>query len=680
MPRDSRFDVLFEPVRLGPVTAPNRFYQVPHCSGMGYQWPATLAAMREVKAEGGWGVVNTEYCSVAPTSDDTPYPHCALWDAGDVRNMAAMADAVHRHGALAGVELWHGGLRSANFHTRETAIGPVSLPTATAPWQAKAMDAADIRAYRASHKAAVGRALEAGFDIVYVYAAHTYLLAQFLDPGINQRNDAYGGSLENRLRLVREVAEEAQEVVRGKAAVAIRIEVNDEVRTDAAAEAERREMLALLAPHVDLFDVTITDYTQEMGVSRFVKEASLEPFIAHVRAATGRPVVSVGRFTSPETMLSQVRRGIVDLVGAARPSIADPFLPAKVRDGRLDDIRECIGCNICYACDGLGVPIRCTQNPTMGEEWRRGWHPERVNVVESRAKVLVVGGGPAGLEAAHLAGKRGFEVTLAEASGELGGRVLKECRLPGLAEWRRVADYRIGQLGKLANVEVYRGSAMTAADVRGFGASHVLIATGSRWRGDGRGRTHRAAVPSFSDPRVMTPDDILAGRRPVGPVVVFDDDLYVTAALIAELLATEGLQVTYVTTAGMVSSWTGYTAEQARGQARLIEMGVEIVVGQSVLALEAGGARLSCIYTSREHVIPCSGLVTVTSREPEAALWHALAADPAANGDAGFATLQPIGDGKAPGLIAHAIYDGHKAARALEEDGPLPGRERVVVG
>src|SRR5690606_5680900 len=148
MTRDPRFDILFEPLRIGPVTAPNRFYQVPHCSGMGYQHPATLAAMREVKAEGGWGVVNTEYCSIHPSSDDLPAPFASLWTDADVRHMAAMHDAVHRHGALADVELWHGGQRSSNHHSRETALGPSSTPTAESPWQCMRMDRADIARYR----------------------------------------------------------------------------------------------------------------------------------------------------------------------------------------------------------------------------------------------------------------------------------------------------------------------------------------------------------------------------------------------------------------------------------------------------------------------------------------------------------------------------------------------------
>ena len=167
----------------------------------------------------------------------------------------------------------------------------------------------------------------------------------------------------------------------------------------AGAQDERRALFASLAPHLDLFNVTISDYSQEMGVSRFVREASLEPFVAEVRSITGKPVVSVGRFTSPETMLSQVRRGVLDFIGAARPSIADPFIPQKIREGRLDDIRECIGCNICYAGDARGAPIRCTQNPTMGEEWRRGWHPENLNRRRPEARAGR-GGRAAGLEAA----------------------------------------------------------------------------------------------------------------------------------------------------------------------------------------------------------------------------------------------------------------------------------------
>ena len=673
MSRDPRFDILFQPLKIGPVTAPNRFWQVPHCTGMGFALPATLAAMRGVKAEGGWGVVNSEYCSIHPSSDDTPAPYASLWDNGDIANMAAMTGAVHAHGALAGVELWHGGWRSGNVLSREAPLGPESMLAETVPWQSQRMDRQDIRALRDWHRAAALRAKAADFDVVYVYAAHTYLMTQFLDPSTNPRADDYGGGFAARARLVRELVEDTRAAVGDRCAVAIRIEVTDEDGTGAE---ERTRLLSDLAPLVDVFDVTIPDYGTEMGPSRFVKEAALEAHIAHVRAATGKPVVAVGRFTSPETMLAQVRRGILDFIGAARPSIADPFLPAKIREGRLEDIRECIGCNICYAHDGLGAPIRCTQNPTMGEEWRRGWHPERVPALKRREDpVLIVGAGPAGLEAALTLGLRGATVLLAEASDEPGGRVSREARLPGLSEWARVRDWRLSQLRRMANVSLYPASPMAVDDVMATGAPHVLVATGSLWRADGRGRSHPGPIASFADPRTITPDQLLDGARPAsGPVVIFDDEGYHIAAGLADLLAGEGYVVTYVTPFGTVADWTGYTVEQTRLQARLIERGARIVTSHMVSGLAPGEALLSCTYSGRETRLPCGAFIPVTSREPQDSLWRALKLR-------SLATLARIGDARAPGLIAHAVHDGHRAAREhLTPEAQAVRRERVILG
>ena len=211
MSRHVHHDILFEPIAIGPVVAPNRFYQVPHCTGMGYAMPKTVAAMREVKAQGGWGVVNTEYCSIHPSSDDGPYAFCTLWDEDDVRAQRLMTDAVHRYGALAGVELWHGGMHTPNRFSRVPPLSVSGEPQhAPAPIQSRAMDKRDIRNLRQWQVDAALRAKRAGFDIVYVYAGHDYLPFQFISRRHNTRGDEYGGSLANRIRLLKEMIVETR--------------------------------------------------------------------------------------------------------------------------------------------------------------------------------------------------------------------------------------------------------------------------------------------------------------------------------------------------------------------------------------------------------------------------------------------------------------------------------------
>ncbi|HUX74834.1 MAG TPA: FAD-dependent oxidoreductase [Steroidobacteraceae bacterium] len=671
---ESRYAPLFEPLRIGPVTAPNRFYQVPHCSGMGHALPRTLAAMREVKAEGGWGVVCTEYCSIHPSSDDHPYPFASIWDDGDAANLAVIADAVHAHGALAGIELWHGGSYVANLATRMPTLGVRSMPARGDPVQSQRMDRADIRRLKSWHRQAALRARDAGFDIIYVYPTHGYLVWEFLSRSLNDRTDEYGGSLTNRARLFRELLEETKEAVGDRCAVAARFSADGHGATHLGAD-EARDLLGVLGPLPDLWDLVTQDYEEEMGSSRFVEAAAFESRVRYARALTGRPVVGVGRFTSPDTMLSQVTRGVLDFIGAARPSIADPFLPEKIRSGRVEDIRECIGCNICYAYDTRGSALRCTQNPTIGEEWRSGWHPERVPA--GRGSALIVGAGPAGLEAAHVLGKRGFTVALADAADAPGGRVARESRLPGLAEWARVRDYRTGQIARMPNVELYLGNRLTGAEVREFGADYVLLATGARWRRNGIGRWHAAALQSLAGD-VLTPDDIMDGARPQERVLVFDDDNYYMGPVVALALARDGAEVCYATTESKAGEWSAHTAEQARTQRALLEAGVEIVVSHALCAFDGSSATLACVFTGRELSRRAAHLVLVTSREPEEALADELLGG---DGEADGSRIVRIGDCRQPAIIAAAVYSGHKAARELggHLHAPPASRDRVVI-
>jgi dimethylamine/trimethylamine dehydrogenase len=384
------------------------------------------------------------------------------------------------------------------------------------------MDKADIVEFRQWHRSAAKRAKQAGFDIVYVYAAHNGTLAShFLSKRYNDRQDEYGGSLQHRTRLIRELLIDTKEAVGDTCGVAFRFAVDELMGNEGLTyDGEGREVVELLAELPDLWDVNIAPWINGSITARFAEEGYQERYISFVKKVTTKPVVGVGRFTSPDTMVSQIQRGIIDFIGAARPSIADPFLPRKIEEGRPEDIRECIGCNVCVSIELYGGPMQCTQNPTIGEEWRRNWHPERIATRGSERRVLVVGGGPAGLECTLSLARRGYEVALAEASRELGGRVLKESRLPGLATWIRVRDYRTQALQKLSNVEVYRDSRLDADNILDLRFDHVVIATGSTWRKDGVGGSVFFPVPGLDTVPVFTPDDIYSGVAVPGPVLV----------------------------------------------------------------------------------------------------------------------------------------------------------------
>jgi dimethylamine/trimethylamine dehydrogenase len=682
MARNPRYDILFEPVRIGPVTARNRFYAVPHAAGMTNAMPHMRAAFRGTKAQGGWGVVCSGYVSIDPGSDDAPLPYATLWDEDDVRSHALMTEAVHAHGALAGVELWHGG---GSVMNRSTRLPPLS-PSGTA-WMAthvnfmgnqrpKVMDAADIRALIASQAAAARRAVSAGFDIVYVYAGMGYLPYEFLLPEWNRRSDAYGGSVPNRVRIVRELLEATHEAVGGKCAVALRISLEElRARPSETEASEAHEVVALLKDLPDLWDVKLDSSPTDCAPSRFAAEGSHEGIVDFVKKITDRPVVGVGRFTSPDTMVSQIRRGVLDLIGAARPSIADPFLPRKIDEGREHDIRECIGCNICISSWHDGVPVRCTQNPTIGEEWRRGWHPERIAPAASNAAVLVVGAGPAGLECALSLGRRGYEVTLAEATEELGGRLRFETRLPGLAAWGRVLDWRRGQLERLANVNVYRGNRLSAADILELAPTHVVLATGARWT---RLLYSPLEVPAgeLAGPDVFTPDDVAAGARLESPVVVYDYDNYYMGSVLAEHLAREGHSVSYVTPAGHASAWSIMSNEQPQVHRALFACGIALHTLARVVGLARGELHLERQFTSVPLVLPCASLIIVGARLAEDTLQRALAARADELTAAAVRSVTAIGDALAPGAIVHAVYSGHRYARELDADPDSSGARR----
>src|SRR4029453_10646379 len=337
---------------------------------------------------------------------------------------------------------------------------------------------------------------------------------------------------------------------------------------------------------------------------------------------------------------------------------------------------------MCVSSDYTQTNLRCTQNPTMGEEWRRGWHPEIIAPRSSNDTLLIIGAGPAGLECARALGQRGYDVHLAEATKELGGRVTLESRLPGLGEWARVRDYRIGQIERMANVTIYRDSRMGASEIRESGFAHVVLATGSSWRRDGPARSSFPPIPGADGPQVFTPDDLLAGRDIAGPVLIYDDDPYYMGGAVAEELRKRGQPVTLVTPAGLVSEWTVGSQEQPYIQARLIEAGADVIVSHRLTAIRSGEAKLVCSFTERPRTIAVRSVMIVSLRMPNDVLYHELAADAAGLTDAGIKSIARIGDCLAPGTIAAAVHDGHRFAPEFAAPPPAEvpfKRERVAL-
>ena len=717
MARDPRYNVLFEPVRFGPQTMRNRFWQTSHCTGYGSERPGTQARFRGIKAEGGWAVVCTEFCSIHPESDEYPWHSARLWDEGDVVNLRYLCDEVHRHGSLAGVQLWYNGMHSPCLESREVPRGPSGLPSNVFPERGiydAAADEDDIRAIIRMYVLAAQRAEQAGFDLVEVSGADSTLPMQFLERRYNRRSDAWGGSLANRARFYIEVMAALKRAVGDRLAVTTRFEtdtINGEFRIRHDDEGLSFVELMHAEGVCDLWAVKIGDYEEwgeDAGSSRFRKSNWMRPFVSHVKRIVGPhvPVVSNGRFTNPDDMLEVIASGQCDVIGAARPSIADPFLPAKIAAGRLEDIRECIGCNICVSRMQQQALLSCTQNATAGEEYRRGWHPEVFDRTANPCSVLVVGAGPAGMECAMVLGKRGYTVHLRDSAPELGGHWRDVTRYPRCSEYGRLISYRQSQLAKLKAVAVHLGvPPMSADDVLDYGADRVVVATGAHWSTTGLGAELHRPIPGAdaARPDVFTPEQIMAGKPVVGEqVVVLDGDGYFTGIAMAELLADRGKQVTLVTNMNDVAEFSKYTMELPNNKRLLNEKGIRRLTNHWAHAFEAG--RLALFYLYRDTAglyevepgkwgrrssealvhVACDALVLVTSRVPNGALYAELKARRAEWPRHAVEAVYRIGDCHAPRQALNAIFDGHRLGREFDSPHPqypLPFiRERQVWG
>lgn len=702
MARDPRFDILFEPVQIGPKTMKNRFYQAPHATGFsGDSSPRAQARFREIKAEGGWAVLNTSGLSVHPEHDcwGGSEPHSRLWDDDDARNWALMCDAVHKHGALAGAELVTTG-GGSGFESR-LPIKSVSGTIHDTFWAGSTyeMDKDDIRDLQHSYVKSAKLARSAGFDIInFATMQGATIPLMFMMKYFNKRTDEYGGTFENRARFALETLEMLREAVGGDCAIACRFAVDTLHNTDQGIRVEEEGARFIqMADHlVDFWDLqvggeTLSFWPKDTGPSRFFEENFQGKWIEKVRPYTDKPIVTVGWLTSPDTMVKLIQSGKVDIIGAARSSIADPYLPKKIEEGHLDEIRECIGCNVCVDRYGHGGRIICTQNATAGEVYRRGWHPEQFNQASNHQKeALIVGAGPAGLECAIVLAQRGFQsIHLVEAREDVGGHLAWVAELPGMSAWRRVIDYRKMKLGIMKNIEVVTNTNLTTDDVLGYGAKIAIIATGSHWAKDGWNRIDRVPIKGADAnlPHIATPDQIaVEGKKIEGErVLVYDCEGYFMGATMAEKLAREGYQVSLVTPFPGVGPTMDWTGENLFFIPQLKRLGVELFPGHLITEIKQGSAEgFHGLEPEKSITWTTDSTILVTSRVPNDRLYIDLKNEPDSRKKNNIESYYRIGDCFAPRLyVADAIFDGHRLAREIDSENPseaLPyKRERALV-
>jgi dimethylamine/trimethylamine dehydrogenase len=681
MNREARHDILLEPVEIGPKTLRNRFYGVP------YDFAAPFSAQgharqRAVEAEGGWSAVFTGVTSVSPDFEVLPIVD-HLWGDADLPALELVCTAVQEHGALAGIELGHGGADAPNKVSRLPAVGPSQLPSWRRPWVVpKAMEIEDIRRIQGDFARAASAAREIGFDIVCLYGAYSYLPAQFLSPYHNQRTDEYGGSWENRVRFWLETLELLRDAVGDSCALTTRIAAAGLSEIGITVE-ETLDFVRLADPFVDFWDVTVgADWERDTASSRFFSEGYQLEWSGRIREATEKPIVGVGRLNNPDRMAEIVRSGVWDLIGAARPRIADPFLPRKIEEGRYDDIRECTGSNLCVSAIA-GMQMACMQNPTAGEQYRRGWHPEHVDPLnDADLDVLVIGAGPAGMECALTLARRGIRrVHLVDENEEVGGALRWVSSLPTLGEWGRVIDYRSIQLRKAKNVEIVLGTRLNSEGALAYGADVVIVATGARWCTDGTAYGTHAPLPGAdaSLAHVLTPEQVVQeGKRPAGrQVVVYDTDGYYMAPALAEKLRHEDYEVTIVTRFPVVSPWADERMEGRLTRARLreLEIGWHVAAGLDVITSEGPSGHDD---QGRELAFSGASTVLVTHRLSYDGLYHELKGPEERLRAERIKGVYRCGDCTAPRTFADAVFEGHRLAREIES--PQPGVALPVLG
>ncbi len=624
---------LFSPLRMGPVELPNRIVSTAHQTTLVDEGLPThdFVAYHEARARGGTGLIVLEAAAVHPSGLLTPHTLAGYRDE-IVPDLARVAEAVHAHGTRLFVQLFHGGREQISDHPRPPALAPSAIPSLRFHVEPRALSAVEIASVVEGYARSAALAARAGLDGVEVSAAHEYLAAQFFTPGLNRREDEWAEPLRFLLEVLSAVRGAAPGLALG-------------VRLSADSRAAQ-EVVGGLAAHVDYVSVALGASSTYRGSTGIVPPPPLPENAIAARTApfrVGPPLVATSRIVDPVEADRLVASGHCDATGMTRALITDPELPRKAQDGRLDDVLRCIGCNACIAHYHAGTPIACAQNPRTGRE--RTLHPpERA---ARSLRIVVVGGGPAGLAAAAEAGAAGHEVALLERSGRLGGQVALAGAAPMHAELARSLARNYDRLLAAAGVEVRLEAEADPAGLAALSPDAVVVATGAR--------PYEADLPLVGVETVQA-WDVLRGPRPGGlRIVVADWGGDASGLACAELLDEGGNTVTVA----VGSAAFGETLHQYQRNlyaARLYRAGVRLEHHLELVGAERGRARFRNLFAPElESELPADLLVLSAGRVPERALAEELAGT--------GLEVHEAGDCLGPRGLEEAILEGTRAGR-----------------
>ncbi|CAN5196748.1 FAD-dependent oxidoreductase [soil metagenome] len=671
------FPRLFEPISIGAIEIRNRLYMTPH--GLGYAIPDParpgycIPSDRHIhyyaeRAKGGVGLIIQESTVVHPSSEGSAFGYqtatvAAAFDPATIPHFARVADAVHVHGAKLFMQLWHGGHhadpRWELGGPRRPLISASSTPAVESNFVPRAMTVDEIGDVVQGFANSARNAQAAGYDGVEIQAAHSALVEQFLSPFYNQRTDDYGGSPENRLRFAREIVAAVRAAVGSNFAVGVRLNT-DELLPGGLTADDFIEIATRLdaTGDLDFFDLDIgTMHTAPLMIApSFAPALPAEDFIAALRPAIRRAVLlgCPGRMTEPADAERLIAEDKMDMVGAARAYIAEPDFARNAETGRHTESRRCIACNHCL--EGILSGVNCVINPATGRE--KAWGRGTLKRARQRKRVAVIGGGPAGLEAARVAALCGHDVTLFERLPHLGGALRWASTLPGRDSYGAAISWFADRLAE-TGVAVKTGTAATGRMIEDFQPDAIIVATGAAFDATGATGFINTPIPGWDGQHIFTPERYLAERPHItGAAIVLDEDGQAAGAGIAELLADGGATVEIVTRWQLVAPRLQANGQFAFVLARLYAAGVMLSPNTYIKEIGPASVTLFNIFSNEERVLENVGAVVIAgSRKSNRALIPDLT---------GIASeLKIVGDAQSPRSLFEASYEGHRAALEL---------------